>query len=55
MKEKYAQGFLEIALYYEKAKKKDAAILYYSKILESFPDTDCSKIAKARFDKLNEK
>ncbi len=55
MKEKYAQGFLEIAKFYEKSKKNEAALLYYSKILKSFPQTPCSKIAKVRFDKLNEK
>lgn len=55
MQEKYAIGFLEIAQFYEKSKKKDAAILYYSKILNTFPETNSAKIAQARFDNLNEK
>jgi len=55
MKERYATGFLDIATFYEKSKKKDAAVLYYSKIVQSFPETECSKIAKDRLDKLHEK
>ncbi|NGX33898.1 MAG: Outer membrane protein assembly factor BamD [Candidatus Anoxychlamydiales bacterium] len=55
MKEKYATGFLEIAQFYEKTNKKEAAILYYNKILNSFSETKSAKIAKARFDNLNEK
>ena len=55
MKEKYAQGFLEIAEFYEKSKKSDAAILYYSKILESFSETESAKVAKSRSNKINEK
>lgn len=55
MKEKYAVGFLEIARFYEKTNKFEAAIIYYSKIIESFPNTKSSKVAQARFDKINEK
>jgi len=54
MKEKFAQGFLEVALFYEKTNKKEAALIYYSKILNSFPGTYASKIAQKKFDELNE-
>jgi len=55
MRELFAKGFLDIAVFYEKTNKKDAAIIYYSKIINSFSDTNSSKIAQDRFDKLNEK
>lgn len=54
MKEKFATGFLEVAQFYEKTNKKEAAIIYYSKIINSFPQTSASKIAQKKFDKLNE-
>lgn len=53
MKEKFAQGFLEVANFYEKTNKKDAAKIYYTKIINGFPDTNASKLAQKRFDKLN--
>ncbi len=55
MKEKFAQGFLEVASFYEKTNKKEAAVIYYSKIINFFSQTEASKVAKKRFDKLNEK
>ncbi|NGX35871.1 MAG: Outer membrane protein assembly factor BamD [Candidatus Anoxychlamydiales bacterium] len=55
MREMFAKGFLDIAKFYEKTNKKDAALIYYSKIINGFSDTESSKTAQARFDKLNEK
>jgi outer membrane protein assembly factor BamD (BamD/ComL family) len=54
IKEKFALGFLEIAEFYEKTNKKDAALIYYSKIINSFSETKSSEKAKKKFDKLNE-
>ena len=54
IKEKFAVGFLEVAQFYEKTKKKEAAIIYYSKIINSFPESSASKVAQKRIDKLNE-
>jgi outer membrane protein assembly factor BamD len=53
MREKFAIGFLEIAEFYEKTNKKGAAKIYYSKIINSFPNTKSSKVAKERLDYLD--
>ena len=55
MREIFAQGLIDIAQFYEKTNKKDAALIYYSKIINTFSDTKSSKTAQDRFDKLNEK
>lgn len=55
MKEKFAEGFLETANFYEKTHKKEAALIYYTKIINGFSQTNASKIAQKRFDKLNAK
>jgi len=55
MKEEFAKGFFNIAKFYEKTKKPDAAKLYYSKVINSFSETQVFELAKKRLDKLNEK
>ncbi|EKE03067.1 MAG: hypothetical protein ACD_20C00278G0001 [uncultured bacterium] len=54
MKEKFAEGFLTIAKFYENTNKKEAAKIYYLKILNAFSNTNASKIAQKKLDKLNE-
>lgn len=54
MKEKFAEGFLDIAKFYENTNKKDAAKIYYLKILNNFSKTNASKIAQKKLARLNE-
>lgn len=53
MKEKYADGFLQVAEFYEKTNKKEAALIYYTKILNNFSGTQACVTAQKRFNKLN--
>ncbi|MFA6502359.1 MAG: tetratricopeptide repeat protein, partial [Parachlamydiales bacterium] len=55
MKEIFANGFLEIADFYKRTNKKEAAIIYYSKILNAFPQTQVAVLAKEKIDQLNAK
>lgn len=55
LRELFAKGFLDIAQFYEKTNKKDAALIYYSKIINNFSDTKSFKAAQDRFEQLNEK
>jgi outer membrane protein assembly factor BamD (BamD/ComL family) len=45
MKEVYAQGLYEVGDFFERTKKPEAAKIYYSKILSTFPATDFAKKA----------
>lgn len=49
VKEVYAKGLYEIAIFYEKTGKPKAAILYYQNTIARFPDTG---IAQASVDRL---
>ncbi|MBS0647982.1 MAG: outer membrane protein assembly factor BamD [Verrucomicrobia bacterium] len=48
MEEVYAKSFYEIAQFYERTKKPHASILYYSKIVKTFPNTKTSELSKKR-------
>ena len=48
MQEVFAQSFYEIAQFYERTKKPHASILYYSKIIKTFPNTKSAELSKKR-------
>lgn len=48
MEEIFADSFLEIAKFYDRTKKINAAKIYYSKIAKSFPNTKSAKISNNR-------
>ena len=48
MQEVFAESFYEIAQFYERSKKPHASILYYSKIIKSFPNTKSAELSKKR-------
>lgn len=48
MQEVFAQSFYEIAQFYERTKKPHASILYYSKIVKTFPNTKSAELSKKR-------
>ncbi len=52
MQEVFAESFYEIAQFYERAKKPHASILYYSKIIKSFPNTKSAELSKKRLNVL---
>ncbi|MGD0664477.1 MAG: tetratricopeptide repeat protein, partial [Rhabdochlamydiaceae bacterium] len=52
MQEVFAESFYEIAQFYERAKKPHASILYYSKIIKSYPNTKSAELSKKRLNVL---
>ncbi len=48
MEEIFADSFLEIAKFYDRTKKINAAKIYYSKIIKSFPNTKSAKASNNR-------
>ncbi len=52
MQEVYAKSFYEIAQFYERTKKPHASILYYSKIVKTFPNTKAAENSKKRLHAL---
>ncbi|MBN2479447.1 MAG: tetratricopeptide repeat protein [Parachlamydiales bacterium] len=52
MHETFSNGLYEIASFYEKTKKAKAATIYYTKILNSFPNTKKALLAKQRLNLL---
>jgi outer membrane protein assembly factor BamD (BamD/ComL family) len=52
MQEVYAKSFYEIAKFYERTKKPHASILYYSKIVKTFPNTKTAEFSKKRLNVL---
>jgi len=52
MKEEYAKHFYDIGYFYEKTGKSQAAILYYSKIITSYPETKYAKMCEQTLKKL---
>lgn len=52
MQEVFADSFYEIAQFYERSKKPHASILYYSKIIKSFPNTQSAELSKKRLNVL---
>jgi len=55
IEEKFAEGFFEIASFFERTKKFEAAGVYYKKIIETFPNTKLAKISKKRLSKLKKR
>lgn len=55
MKEIYAKGLYEIGQFYERTGKPNASIIYYSKIVDNFPDTPSAKFSQKRLLKLEKK
>lgn len=52
MQEVFANNFYEIAQFYERTKKPHASILYYSKIIKTFPNTKSAELSKKRMQVL---
>ena len=52
MQEVFAHSFYEIAQFYERTKKPHASILYYSKIIKTFPNTESAHLSKQRLKEL---
>lgn len=52
IKEAFAHNFYETGLFYERTHKKEAAIIYYAKIISKFPDTETATKAQKRLDIL---
>jgi outer membrane protein assembly factor BamD (BamD/ComL family) len=52
MQEVYAKSFYEIAQFYERTKKPHASVLYYSKIVKTFPNTKAAERSKKRLSVL---
>ena len=48
MQEVYAKSFYEIAQFYERTKKPHASVLYYAKMIKTFPNTKSAELAKSR-------
>lgn len=48
MKEEFAKDLLEIAEFYERTKKKNAAAIYYETILKKYPETKAAKKSEKR-------
>lgn len=46
IKERYAKALLEIANFYTRCKKYEAAKIYYERIIEEFPNTETAEVAK---------
>jgi len=55
MKEIYAKGLYEIGQFYERTGKPKASIIYYSKIVDNFPETPSAKLSQKRLLKLGKK
>ncbi|MBI5345585.1 MAG: tetratricopeptide repeat protein [Chlamydiae bacterium] len=55
MKETFAKGLFDTGSFYEKTKKKEAALLYFTKVVNSFPGSSSAKLAEKRLEKLQKK
>lgn len=52
VKEIFAKSLYETGRFFERRKKKDAAIIYYSKVLSVFPDTPSAQLCEKRLNSL---
>ncbi len=48
MKEEYAKDLYETARFYERTKKANASVIYYSKIVSKYPDTHTAELSRKR-------
>ena len=55
MKEILAKDLVKIAEFYERAKKKDAAEIYYTAVIKKYPETPSAKQAKQKLQALANK
>ena len=55
MKEIYAKGLYDIATFYERTKKNNAAKIYFTKIIATYPETIYAKKSKNYLDTLEKK
>ncbi len=53
MQEVYAKSLYETAQFFERTKKPQASLLYYKKIVDTYPDTKIAALSKQRIDQLN--
>ncbi|MCI0381724.1 MAG: outer membrane protein assembly factor BamD [Chlamydiae bacterium] len=53
MREIYAEHLFETAYFFQRTKKPQAALIYYSKILRTYPDTNIASRAQMQIDTLN--
>lgn len=52
MEEVFAEHLMKIGRFFEKTKKIPASILYYSKVLSQYPNTEVASQAKAKLEQL---
>ena len=52
MQEIFAEHLMETGRFFQKTKKVPASIIYYSKVLSSYPDTKAAVEAKAKLETL---
>jgi outer membrane protein assembly factor BamD (BamD/ComL family) len=55
MKELYAKNLYETAQFYERTKKPNASMIYYSKILSKYPQTKIAQLSQKRLEVLQSK
>lgn len=53
VKEAYARGLFDTALFYERTAKTSAAVIYYAKTIKDYPDTYTAKMCISRLMKLD--
>ncbi len=52
MQEVYAKSFYDIGQFFERTKKPHAAVLYYHKIVKTYPNSKSAELSRARLKKL---
>jgi len=52
MQEVYANSFYEIGQFFERTKKPHAAVIYYAKIVKTFPNTHSAELSRSRLKTL---
>ena len=52
MQEVFAMSLFETGDFFQRTKKKGAAIIYYSKVVSKFPQSNAAKVAKDRLKAL---
>lgn len=52
LKQEQARGLMTIAEFYEHDQNRDAALVYYNRLLQQYPDTELAKRASARAEEL---
>lgn len=52
MQEIYATNLFETAQFFERTKKSQASVLYYTKVVSNYPDTECAILARKRLEVL---